>query len=384
MKTEKLYDSDSHLKEFTAKVVSCIPDGDGWNIVLDRTAFFPEGGGQKSDTGFINEIAVIDVQIKDGIICHRVFTPVAEGTVVLCRLDWDKRFCRMQNHSGEHIVSGIAHKLYGCENVGFHLGDEVTVDFDIELNEAQIKNIERLANRTIYSNLKITAEYLDSDTLKKLEYRSKLELTENVRIVTIEGIDVCACCAPHVSLTGEIGIIKILSFMRHRGGTRIFLKCGYDAFNDYDIKQTNLSKIAVALCAKQNETAENFEKYSNEVSLLKQKCARLSRELAELKAQSIEDTDGNIIIFEDGVDMNILRKLVNDGAKHAGGLCAGFSGNDENGYIYVISSSSLKLRSMAKEINTALDGKGGGSDEMLQGSVKAHRNEIEKYFSDTK
>jgi len=382
MKTIKLYDTDNHIKEFTAKVISCNPDGDGWNVVLDRTAFFPEGGGQKYDTGFINEIAVTDVQIKDGIICHRVSAPVADGTEVLCKLDWDKRFYRMQNHSGEHIVSGIAHNLYGCENVGFHLGDEVTVDFDVELNESQIKNIEKLANKAIYDNLKITAKYPDSETLKKLEYRSKLELTEDVRIVTIDGIDVCACCAPHVCLTGEIGLIKILSFMRHRGGTRLFLKCGYDAFIDYDIKQTNLSKIAVALCAKPNETAEIFEKFSNEVSFLKQKCVRLSKELAELKAQSIEDTDGNIIIFEDGADMNTLRTLVLDGAKHAGGLCAGFSGNDENGYIYVISSSGMQLRSMAKEINTALDGKGGGSDEMLQGSVKAHRNEIEKYFSE--
>ena len=382
MKTLKLYDIDSHLSEFNAKVISCEADGDSWLTVLDRTAFFPEGGGQKSDTGIIDGIAVTDVQIKDGIIYHRTDSPVETDKEIECKIDWDIRFSRMQNHSGEHIISGIAHSLYGCENVGFHLGDEVTIDFDKELNDAQIKKIELLANKAVYKNLKITAEYPDSETLSKLNYRSKLDLTEDVRIVTIEGIDTCACCAPHVSLTGEIGIIKVLSFMRHRGGVRLFVKCGLEAFNDCDIKQTNLSKIAVTLCAKPNETASVFEKFYNENIELKQKIAKLSKEISQLKAENIEDTDGNIVLFEDGTDMNSLRNLVLDGAKHAGGLCAGFSGNNANGYIYVIASTSIKLRQMAKEINTALNGKGGGSDELLQGSVKTTKIEIEKYFSE--
>ena len=382
MKTVKLYDNDSYLSEFSAKVVSCEADGDGFLTVLDRTAFFPEGGGQKYDTGSIDGIEVTDVQINNGVITHRTASPVEVGKEVQCVLDWDTRFRRMQNHSGEHIVSGIAHSLYGCENVGFHLGDEVTIDFDIELDEAQIKNVEKLSNEAVYKNLKITAEYPDSETLEKLDYRSKLELTEDVRIVTIDGVDVCACCAPHVSRTGEIGIIKVLSFMRHRGGVRLFVKCGLDAFEDLDIKQNNLSKIAVALCAKPNETAEIFDKFFNETAALRQKISQLSKEISQLKAQSIEDTDGNIILFEDGADMNSLRPIVLDGAKHTGGLCAAFSGSDESGYIYVIASNSLKLRSMAKEINTALNGKGGGSDELLQGSVKAPREAIEKYFSE--
>ena len=382
MKTVKLYDNDSYLSEFSAKVISCEADGDGFLTVLDKTAFFPEGGGQKYDTGSIDGIEVTDVQIKNGVITHRTASPVEVGKEVQCVLDWDTRFRRMQNHSGEHIVSGIAHSLYGCENVGFHLGDEVTIDFDIELDEAQIKNVEKLSNEAVYKNLKITAEYPDSETLEKLDYRSKLELTEDVRIVTIDGVDICACCAPHVSRTGEIGIIKVLSFMRHRGGVRLFVKCGLDAFEDLDIKQNNLSKIAVALCAKPNETAEIFDKFFNETAALRQKISQLSKEISQFKAQSIEDTDGNIILFEDGADMNSLRPIVLDGAKHAGGLCAAFSGSDESGYIYVISSNSLKLRSMAKEINTALNGKGGGSDELLQGSVRASREAIEKYFSE--
>lgn len=382
MKTVKLYDTDSHLYEFEAEVLSCEETDGGYLAVLDKTAFFPEGGGQKADEGTIDGIKVTDVQIKDKVIYHRIAEAVEVGKTVKCALDADVRFRRMQNHSGEHVFSGIAHSLYGCENVGFHLGDDVTIDFDIELDGEQIKKIEKLSNEAVCRNVKITAEYPDGETLKKLEYRSKLELTEDVRIVTIDGVDVCACCAPHVSFTGEIGLIKVLSFMRHRGGVRIFIKCGLDAVEDCVIKADNLSKIAVALCAKPNETAEAFEKYQNDTAELKQKIAKLSKELSTLKAQSIEDTDGNIILFEDGSDMPTLRTTVLDGAKHTEKLCAGFSGNDEKGYIYVIASEKLPLRSMSKEINTALNGKGGGSDELLQGSVKASRSEIEKYFSE--
>lgn len=384
MKTIKLYDADSHLSAFTAKVINCEQDGDGYLTVLDRTAFFPEGGGQKSDTGFIGTVEVTDVQIKGGVIYHRTVSPVEIGAEIECKIDFDQRFRRMQGHSGEHVFSGFAHSLYGCENVGFHLTDEVTIDFDRELDGEQIKNIERLANDAIYRNVKITAEYPDEETLKTLEYRSKLELTEDVRIVTVEGIDVCACCAPHVSRTGEIGIIKVMSFMRHRGGVRIVLKCGFEALEDYEVKQQNLSHISVALCARPFETADIFDKFSNDTAKLRQELTALKKELSQLKMQSLESTDGNLLIFEDGADMTALRSIVLDGAKKAGGLCGGFSGSDEKGYVYVIASMSMALRSMAKEINAALNGKGGGSDELIQGSCRASRKEIEDYFSEVK
>lgn len=382
MKTVKLYDEDSHLFEFDAEVLKCEKAEDGYLIVLDRTAFFPEGGGQKADTGTVSSARINDVHIADRVIFHHSDSPVDVGETVHCRIDEDIRFRRMQNHSGEHIFSGIAHKLYGCENVGFHLGDEVTIDFDKELNEAQIKRIEEKANKAVFKNLKITAEYPDSSTLSSLEYRSKLELTQDVRIVTIEGVDVCACCAPHVNFTGEIGIIKVLSFMRHRGGVRIFIKCGLDAYEDYSIKISNLARISTALCAKQNEAADVFDKYVSDTLELKQKISKLSKELSALKAQSIEDTDGNIILFEDDSDMPTLRKTVLDASKHAGGLCAGFSGSDDKGYIYVIASLSTPLRELSKALNSALNGKGGGSDELIQGSVKASRREIENYFDE--
>lgn len=380
MRTVKLYDTDSHLSEFEAVVLSCEKHDNSWLIILDKTAFFPEGGGQKSDTGTIDGINITDVQITDGIIYHKADSPVEVGKTVFCKLNWDTRFKRMQSHSGEHIISGLAHSLYGCENVGFHLGEEMTVDFDIELTSEQIKNIERLANKAVYKNLEITTVYPSEAELKSLEYRSKLDLTENVRIVTIETIDVCACCAPHVSRTGEIGLIKILSFMRHRGGVRLFIKCGEDAFDDYDIKCTNLYEIGTTLCAKQNEAAEAFKKFYNDNLELKQKLTAVSNELSRLRAQSIEDTDGNIVLFEENADMISLRKTVLEASSHASGYCAGFSGNDDNGYTYVVTSKNNGVRSLAPKINSTLSGKGGGSDELIQGSVKATKKDIEKFF----
>lgn len=382
MKTEKLYDRDSYIYEFKATVLSCEPDGDEFITVLDKTAFFPEGGGQKPDTGFIAGVRVVDVQTDNGVIFHRTLSPVEAGTKVDCSIDADERFRRMQSHSGEHIFSGIAHTLYGCENIGFHLTDEATIDFDRELDETQIRKIERLSNEAIYKNLKITAEYPDSETLKALEYRSKLELTEDVRIVTVEGVDVCACCAPHVSRTGEIGIIKVLGFMRHRGGVRITIKCGAFAFEHFCTDHSNIESISARLCAVQSEAAEAVNRLYDENGRLRQTAAQLKKELAEQKSKCVERTDGNLVLFDDGADMMTLRKFVLESADKAGRLCAGFSGNDNDGYIYVITSRSIPLRSMSKDINTALNGKGGGSDELLQGSIKAVRKEIEKYFSE--
>ena len=288
----------------------------------------------------------------------------------------------MQNHSGEHIVSGIVHKLYGYENVGFHLGDDVTIDFDGELTREQLIDVEKRANEAIYKNAKFTCEYPDEETLKNLSYRSKLELTENVRIVTVEGYDVCACCAVHVYSASEIGIIKILDFARHRGGIRVHLLCGKDALEDYEKKYENLRSVATMLCAKQNETAQAFERFNEEHSALKIELAALKRELAQLKASAMENTDECILIFEANTDMNDLRKLVLNGAEKTEKLCAGFSGNNNDGYRFAIASKSIDLREKSKEITSALNGRGGGSSELLQGSAAASKDEIEKFFKE--
>lgn len=382
MITEKLYDKDSHIKAFTAKVIDCRKSENGFEIILDKTAFFPEGGGQYADTGKIGEATVTDVQIINNEIVHYTDKPLSISDEISCEIDWEQRFRRMQNHSGEHIVSGIVHTLYGYENVGFHLGDDVTIDFDGELTREQLLDVEKRANEAIYKNVKFICEYPDEEALKNLNYRSKLELTENVRIVTVEGYDVCACCAPHVYSAGEIGIIKILDFARHRGGIRVHLLCGKDALEDYETKYDNLRSVATALCTKQNETAPAFIKFNEEHGALKAELAALKRELAQRKASAIENTDECILIFEADTDMNDLRKLVLNGAEKTSKLCAGFSGSDSSGYRFAIASKSIDLREKSKIIISALNGRGGGSSELLQGNSESAKNEIEKFFKE--
>lgn len=383
MITEKLYDIDSHIKSFNTAVISCCEGENGFEIILGKTAFFPEGGGQASDTGKIANANVSDVQIVNDEIIHYTDKALQPNDEVFCEIDWEQRFRRMQNHSGEHIVSGIVHKLYGYENVGFHLGDDVTIDFNGELTREQLLDIEKRANEAIYKNAGFTCEYPDEKTLKSLNYRSKLDLTENVRIVTIEGYDVCACCAPHVHSAGEIGIIKILDFSRHRGGIRVHLLCGRDALEDYEKKYDNIRAVATVLCAKQNETAAAFERFNEEHGLLKAELASLKRELARLKASAMENTDECILIFESNADMNDLRKLVLNGAEKTTKLCAGFSGNDDSGYRFAIASKSIDLCKRSKEITESLNGRGGGSSELLQGNAASTKIDIKKYFKES-
>ena len=379
--TIKLYDVDSHLYDFDASVISCEKTDKGFAIVLDKTAFFPEGGGQPADEGTLNGIAVTDVQIKDGVITHTTAEEIPAGSAVKGAVDSEIRFRRMQNHSGEHIVSGLIHKLFGYNNVGFHMGSEdVTLDLDGVLTREDLDKIEMLANRAVYENVNVRAEYPSPEILKDLDYRSKLDLTENVRIVTIEGYDVCACCAPHVNKTGEIGIIKLLDFLKYKGGVRIHMLCGFDALEDYNRRYKNVAAISAKLSAKQAEVYEAVERLSAELSAEKQAAGELKRQLVAMKIAALEPTDGNMVLVEKDMDMLNLRNLVNEAVQLCGGICAAFSGSDENGYNYIIASKNVPLRAEAKAINAALNGRGGGKDEMIQGSAKASEAEIRAYF----
>lgn len=380
MKTIKLFDLNSYINKFNATVLDCTANGNCFDVILDATAFFPEGGGQSADVGKIDNATVVDVQLVDGIIIHKTTSRLNVGADVECSIDWDVRFRRMQNHSGEHIISGIAHSHYGCTNVGFHMGNEITVDFDIELNDEQIKNLEVLSNEAVFKNVAITAEYPDKATLSSLDYRSKLELNDDVRIVTIDGYDKCACCAPHVKNTGEIGIIKILDSMRHRGGTRLFILCGYDAYDDYCIKTNNLYEIAVKLCAKHNEELKAFNKLCAENQELKQKCTALTKELTQLKSQNIETVNGVALLFENAPDMQVIRKLALETAKQNNITAAVFSGADDS-FKYAIASMQSSVRDMAVTLNKQFNGRGGGSDELVQGSLSASETAIKEFFS---
>lgn len=378
--TEKLYYIDSHMKEFDARVLTCAQGKKDWELELDRTAFFPEGGGQQADTGTLGGVQVLDVREKEGRIIHYADGPLEPGELVHGAIDWPQRFQRMQNHSGEHIVSGTIHRLFGYDNVGFHMKPgEVTIDFDGELDEAQVRQVELLANQAVWGDLPVTARFPSSQELAELNYRSKLDLTENVRIVTVEGVDVCACCAPHVSRTGEIGCIKILSHMRHRGGVRMTMVCGGEALEDYDRKSAVLQEISALLSVKQLEAAAAVEKLKNEVAELKFQVVKAARERAMETLKALEPTDGNICLFQPGLDTDSLRALVNGALYLCGGICAGFTGS-EGKWQYIMASRSADLRAEAKKINSALHGKGGGSSQMIQGSLAASEEEIRSYF----
>lgn len=377
--TRQLYYEDSHIAEFTARVMSCKTYKDGYAVVLDRTAFFPEGGGQPGDTGRLNESEVLDTRMVNGEIGHILKEPLADGTEVSGRIDWLRRFRLMQNHSGEHVLSGLTHSRFGYENVGFHMAEGiVTLDFDGELTREQLAELEWDANLAIYENHRINTFFPSSEELAGFQYRSKLDLTENVRLVEVEGIDLCACCAPHVSQTGEIGVLRILSAMRHRGGMRLTMACGLNALEEANKTEKNVLSISAALSAPKHETAAAVEKLKNELAETKALCSALRKQLLSLRIKDMPENEGNVLLFEEGLDANSLRELVNAGLEKCGDILAAFSGDDAGGYTYVIGSRTTNLREYAKQLNEAVEGRGGGKPNMLQGTCTANRITIKK------
>ena len=379
--TEKLYDLDSSVTEFDCKVIELYSMGDQLAVEVDRTAFFPEGGGQAADRGSLGGVKVLDAHEKDGEVVHFCDGPLAEGTLVDGQVDRELRLCRMQNHSGEHIFSGTAHRLYGCENVGFHMGEgDLTIDFDRELSEEEIRVVETQANEAVRADLPVEIAFPSPEELAALEYRSKKELSGEVRIVTIPGVDCCACCAPHVNRTGEIGVIKVLNFERHRGGVRLILSCGMWALEDYRRKQQSAAEISALLSAKRDEIAPAVQRLLHERDALKEKNALLAMELIQFKAAQQPETEGNICLFEAIPDEIAVRELVNLLMEKSGGLAAVFFPAETGGYRYVIGSRSIDLRKASKAINAGIGGRGGGRPEMIQGSASASEDDIRSFI----
>ena len=378
--TEKLYYLDSHLFEFEATVLAAREEKRGWEIVLDRTAFFPEGGGQPADTGMIGPARVLDVHEREGEIRHLCDRELAPGTYV-CAVDREKRLRRMQNHSGEHVFSGLTHQKYGAENVGFHMAaDCMTIDFDKDLSFEQLSEIEYEANLAVRANIPVRTFYPSPEELKTLEYRSKKELAGAVRIVEIAGIDRCACCAPHVRATGEIGAIKLLTAERHRGGVRLSLICGMDALDDYRRKQDSAAAISALLSAKRDEIAPAVERLLESEAKLKERASILGMRCAAMRAEAIAPTEGNICIFDEGLSEAAARELVNRLTEKTGGVAALFLADGAGAWRYIIGSRRVDLRSAAKAINAGVSGRGGGRPEMIQGSAAASEKEIASFF----
>ena len=297
-----------------------------------------------------------------------------------CKIDFDDRFVKMQCHTAEHILCGIIHRLFGFDNVGFHLGDdEVTFDVNGVLDREQLDRVEDIANNVVFSNVGVETSFPTPDELPSIDYRSKLDFTDGVRLVKIGDVDICACCAPHVSATGEIGIIKILDFMKHRGGTRIWMAAGKRALIDYRRRYENIKKISGMLSTPQSDVAATLESYISDSEEIKASLKAARLKIAELNAMAVECTEGNMVILLPDFSIHELIAFSNIANKRVGGITVALSGNDGD-YKYVISSLNVDLRSISKDINTALYGRGGGRPEMIQGSFATTYEEILKFF----
>ena len=384
--TEKLFYQDSRIRKFTARVESCREtEKNQYEVVLDRTAFFPEEGGQYADSGRLfqgeQEIPVLDVQEKNGILIHYTEKALQEGTEITGEIDYEERFSKMQQHTGEHIVSGIVHRRFGYNNVGFHLGnEEVTMDFDGMLTMEQIREIEREANEAVAANVEIQVLYPTKEELKDIAYRSKMEIEGQVRIVRIPGWDTCACCAPHVTATGEIGIIKLTGAIKYTGGMRVSMLCGFRALEDYNRKEESVIAISRKLSAKPETIVEAVERLEKEIQAGKEKIIRLQEQYIKGILAGVKPEDTCVLLFEEELDPAAMRSFVNDAMEITTGICGVFIGNEEEGYRYVLGSKEQNINAIAKEMNQAFNGRGGGKPPMVQGSLKAAKENIEEFL----
>jgi len=375
---EAIYDKDPYVKTFEATVLSCEKTKKGYEVELSDTAFYPEGGGQPYDQGTINGLFVEEVHKRDGRILHLLHEPVETGITVTGQIDWERRFDFMQQHSGEHMVSGIIHGMFGYENVGFHMGKVIQIDFDGPLTWDDVEIIERKANKAITDNIRVEYLYPDADALEQMPYRSKKELSGKVRVVRIQDIDLCACCGTHVAYTGEIGMIKILSCIKHKEGVRLEMIAGQKAFLYMQEIFTQNHAISVALSAKMNETFAAVNGLQKALVEKDRMISVLNEKYMNYKLDMFMESQKLLMSFEEEMDRNAMRKFANafvhDKYAHVGAV---FSSH-ENEYQYVLVSDGFDLRKIVKVLNQALNGRGGGNSEMIQGSFHCTQDAIEK------
>ena len=378
MMTQKLYETDSYLKEFTAQVLSCEACKGGYAAVLDRTAFYPEGGGQPCDLGVLGGARVLDVEERDGVIVHTVDAPLSGA--VTGSIDWGRRFDLMQQHSGEHMISGTAHRLYGVENVGFHMGAElITIDFDRVLSWEELLRVEAEVNTAIWLDRPVQIRYYDSEFACPEDYRSKKAIDGRLRLVEFPGVDLCACCGTHVARTGEIGLVKLLSVVKFHQGVRIELVCGKRAYDYLAAVTAQNRAVSGLLSAKPFETANAVERVLNELNELKQVRAAWESRWLRARAEALRDAL-NPVLFEEGLTPDTLRRLCVELMELCRGRCTVFSGDDEAGWAYAVGEKDGDLRTFVKELNAALRGRGGGKPNFAQGRVNASRKEIETFL----
>lgn len=396
--TIKLYDRDAYATEFEADIISCEPnkaDDKQFDIILNQTLFFPEEGGQSPDMGILGGYRVVDVQIKNGVITHTVETSagdccevekeaeLAAGVHVQGKIDWQHRFYNMQQHSGEHIFSGIVHSRFGFENVGFHLSDSVvTMDFSGVISPEDIAEVEHEVNVAISKNIPIEVTYPSRDELAQLEYRSKIEIEGQVRIVTVPGYDVCACCAPHVKRTGEIGMLKVMNYQNYKGGVRVSILCGFRALEAFRQKCNIISELMGIFTTNQEALVDNVTKLKAVNQSLKSELGTAKSALLDYKVAELPTDTENAVLFECGIDTNAARNCVNALVEKYSGFSAFFMGNDEEGYSFIIGSKNADCNTVAAALRNKLGARGGGKPVMVQGSVKAAKSEIEEVLKE--
>ena len=381
METKKLYYEDPFLREFTAAVISCEEVKGGYLITLDRTAFYPEGGGQPYDTGVLGEANVLEVHDKGGVIAHLCDKPLAAGESVDGRIDWTRRFDHMQQHSGEHICSGLLCARFRCDNVGFHMGAEsVTIDFNADISWDELLEIEEAANRYICEDHPIDIHFYRGAELDAVEYRSKKPLEGDVRIVAFPGADCCACCGTHVARSGQVGLVKFLSVQKFREGVRIELLCGGRARRYLSACWEQSLRIGQALSVKPVASAAAVERLQGELGALKLRCAKLEESVFAQTAAQYAGR-GDVLLFADELSGDSLRRLCDAVANACGGRCAVFAGAD-GAYKYAIGRADGDLRELTKKMNAALSGRGGGKPNFVQGSVSCERAAIEAFFAE--
>ena len=382
MKTRKLYYEDSHMRTFSAEVLSCEKTDKGYEVILNATAFYPEGGGQAADTGTLNGIRVTDTRERGETVVHFCEAALEAGTAAEGIVDYENRFHRMQQHSGEHIVSGIINRRYGYHNVGFHMGsDIITIDFDGVIPAEELASIEAEANGAVWQNLPVKCWYPSEEELPHVPYRTKRALPWPVRIVQVPGFDSCACCGTHVRATGEIGLIKLFSVMGFRGGTRMEMACGASALKLLNLAFEQNRQVSQAFSAKIEETGAAARRMNEVEAALKYRIVGLEKRIFSGISASYAG-NGNVVHFEENLDNTAVRDLADAIADTCGGTAAVFSGSDEGGYAFCLVTRNGDLRQLGREMTKALDGRGGGKPNFQQGRVQAKKSEIEAFFAE--
>ena len=380
METRKLYYEDCHLSRFSATVLSCEKTDKGYDVVLDATAFYPEGGGQAADTGTLSGIRVLHTREAGEQVVHLCEAPLNPGETVEGNLDYEARFYRMQQHTGEHIVSGIINRKYGFHNVGFHMGNEsITIDFDGVIPASELPAMEAEANSAVWKNLAVTCWVPSEAELPGVFYRTKKALPWPVRIVQVPGFDSCACCGVHVAATGEIGVIKLLSAIPFKGGTRMEMVCGKQAMDILNAVFDQNRQVSQAFSAKIFETGEAARRMNEVLAQQKYRITGLEKQMFAGIANGYVN-QGDVLHFEDSLDSTAVRELADAIAGHCGGTAAVFSGTDGEGYAYCLVTRSGDLRQLGKDMNKALNGRGGGKPVCQQGRVMATKADIEGFF----